>query len=245
MAGPAAAPAGVLAAAAAPLAPLAAEEVPGGAGGAGGRGKARGSGDGKLVEATVAGAAALVAFLKRAGGSGKAGKAVFAAVAGAVAGAGATVAAGTTEAALSGAPGAAGAAGACPKSRPAVMAATTARWMGRVFTIGYFLVGALVPVTRDEAAALVEDLGLPVEPDPGAVEAPPGGLDPTGRFSAVAGLTPVAALADDEPAGAAALGFFWKLATKVTEALRFWPLLSSLSRLMSRTRIIESLAPKA
>lgn len=211
MAVPAAAPAGVLAAAAAPLAALAAKEVPGGAGGAGGRGKARGSGDGKLVEATVAGAAALVAFLKRAGGSGKAGKAVF----GAVAGAGATVAAGTTEAALSGAPGAAGAAGACPKSRPAVMAATTARWMGRVFTIGYFLVGALVPVTRDEAAALVEDLGLPVEPDPGAVDAPPGGLDPLGRFSAVA------ALADDVPAGAAALGFFWKLATKVTEALRF------------------------
>ena len=95
------------------------------------------------------------------------------------------------------------------------MAATTARWMRGVFTIGYFLVGALVPVTRDEAAALVEDLGLPVEPEPGAVEVPPGGLDPLGRFSAVAGL------ADDVPAGAAALGFFWKLATKVTEALRF------------------------
>jgi hypothetical protein len=96
-----------------------------------------------------------------------------------------------------GAPGAAGAAGACPQSRPAVMAATTARWMRRMFTIGYFLVGALVPVTRDVAAALVGDLGL-ADPGAGVAGAPPEALAP--------GLDSVALEAG--PAGAAALGFF-------------------------------------
>jgi hypothetical protein len=81
--------------------------------------------------------------------------------------------------------------------------------MRRVFTIGYFLVGALVPVTRDVAAALVEDLGLLVEPEPGAD-------DPLAAGLAVEGLDAVLGAA-----GAAAFGFFWKLATKVTEALRF------------------------
>ena len=104
-----------------------------------------------------------------------------------------------------------------------------------MFTIGYFLVGALVPVTRDVAAALVEDLGFPTDPEAGAAGAPPEALAP--------GLDSVAL--EPGTAGAAALGFFWKLATNVTEALRFWPLLSRRSRLMSRTRIIESLEPSA
>ena len=78
------------------------------------------------------------------------------------------------------------------------MAATTARWMRGVFTIGYFLVGALVPVTRDVAAALVEDLGLAADPEAGAAEAPPEALAP-GLDSVVLGT---------DPAGAAALGFF-------------------------------------
>lgn len=186
------------------LDPPAAEEAPGCADGAGdtGRGKARGRADGKLVDATTAGAtpagaAAFVAFLKRDGGSGKAGKAVptFADDAGV---AGATEVAGIMAVGANGAPGAAGAAGACPQSRPAVMAATTARWMRRMFTIGYFLVGALVPVTRDVAAALVEDLGLPADPGAGTAEAPPEALAP--------GLDSVALEAG--PAGAAALGFF-------------------------------------
>ena len=200
------------------LDPPAAEEAPIGADGAGyaGRGKARGRADGKLVDATTAGAtpagaAALVAFLKRDGGSGKAGKAAPGAADDAGV-AGATVVAGKVMAVgANGAPGAAGAAGACPQSRPAVMAATTARWMRRMFTIGYFLVGALVPVTRDVAAALVEDLGLPADPGAGAAGAPPEALAP--------GLDSVAL--EPGPTGAAALGFFWKLATNVTEALRF------------------------
>ena len=186
------------------LDPPAAEEAPIGADGAGdaGRGKARGRADGKLVDATTAGAtpagaAALVAFLKRDGNSGKAGKAVptFADDAGV---AGATEVAGIMAVGANGAPGAAGAAGACPQSRPAVMAATTARWMRRMFTIGYFLVGALVPVTRDVAAALVGDLGLPADPGAGVAGAPPEALAP--------GLDSVALEAG--PAGAAALGFF-------------------------------------
>ena len=186
------------------LDPPAAAEAPIGADGAGyaGRGKARGRADGKLVDATTAGAtpagaAALVAFLKRDGNSGKAGKAVptFADDAGV---AGATEVAGIMAVGANGAPGAAGAAGACPQSRPAVMAATTARWMRRMFTIGYFLVGALVPVTRDVAAALVEDLGFPTDPEAGAAGAPPEALAP--------GLDSVALEAG--PAGAAALGFF-------------------------------------
>jgi hypothetical protein len=165
-----------------------------------------------LVEATAAGAAALVALLRRDGGSGKAGKAVVEPelAAGATV-AGATVAAGTRVAGASGAPGISEAAGACPKSWPAVMAATTARWMRGVFTIGYFLVGALVPVTRDVAAALVEDLGLAADPGAGAAGAPPEAFAPD--LDSVA-LGP-------GPAGAAALGFFWKLATNVTEALRY------------------------
>ena len=112
--------------------------------------------------------------------------------------AGATEVAGIMAVGANGAPGAAGAAGACPQSRPAVMAATTARWMRRMFTIGYFLVGALVPVTRDVAAALVEDLGLPADPVAGTAEAPPEALAP-GLDSVVLG---------PDPAGAAALGFF-------------------------------------
>ena len=182
------------------LDPPAAEEAPIGADGAGdaGRGKARGRADGKLAETAGAGAAALVAFLKRDGGSGNAGKAVPA-VAEDAGVAGATVVAGKVMAVgANGAPGAAGAAGACPQSRPAVMAATTARWMRRVFTIGYFLVGALVPVTRDVAAALVGDLGLPADPGAGVAGAPPEALAP--------GLDSVALEAG--PAGAAALGFF-------------------------------------
>jgi len=155
-----------------------------------------------LVDATTAGgtpagAAALVAFLKRDGGSGKAGKAAPG-VADDAGVAGATEVAGIMAVGANGAPGAAGAAGACPQSRPAVMAATTARWMRRMFTIGYFLVGALVPVTRDVAAALVEDLGLPADPGAGTAEAPPEALAP--------GLDSVALEAG--PAGAAALGFF-------------------------------------
>ena len=224
------------------LDPPAAEEAPIGADGAGdaGRGKARGRADGKLVEPTAIDAAALVAFLKRDGGSGNAGKAVPA-VADDAGVAGATVVAGKVMAVgANGAPGAAGAAGACPQSRPAVMAATTARWMRRVFTIGYFLVGALVPVTRDVAAALVEVLGLLDAVDPGADAVPPEALDPR-PGEAVLGLKPP----ELRPPAPNALGFFWKLATNVTEALRFWPLLSRRSRLMSRTRIIESLEPSA
>ena len=80
-----------------------------------------------------------------------------------------------------------------------------------MFTIGYFLVGALVPVTRDVAAALVEDLVLATDPEAEADEATPEALGP--------GLDSVALEAG--PVGAAALGFFWKLATNVTEALRF------------------------
>ena len=187
------------------LDPPAAEVAPSGADGAAGteRGKPRGKADGKLVDATTAGAtpagaAALVAFLKRDGGSGKAGKAVPG-VADDAGVAGATVVAGNVMAVgANGAPGAAVAAGACPQSRPTVMAATTARWMRRMFTIGYFLVGALVPVTRDVAAALVGDLGLPADPGAGVAGAPPEALAP--------GLDSVALEAG--PAGAAALGFF-------------------------------------
>jgi hypothetical protein len=112
--------------------------------------------------------------------------------------------------------------------------------MRRVFTIGYFLVGALVPVTRDVAAALVEVLGLLDAVDPGADAVPPEALDPR-PGEAVLGLKPP----EVRPPAPNALGFFWKLATNVTEALRFWPLLSRRSRLMSRTRIIESLEPSA
>lgn len=187
------------------LDPPAAEEAPGGADGAAGteRGKPRGKADGTLVDtttagATPAGAAAFVALLKRDGSSGRAGKAAPG-VADDAGVAWATVVAGNVMAVgANGAPGAAVAAGACPQSRPAVMAATTARWMRRMFTIGYFLVGALVPVTRDVAAALVEDLGLPADPGAGAAGAPPEALAP--------GLDSVALEAG--PAGAAALGFF-------------------------------------
>ena len=186
------------------LDPPAAEEAPGGADGAAGteRGKPRGKADGTLVDATTAGAtpagaAAFVALLKRDGSSGRAGKAAPG-VADDAGVAGATEVAGIMAVGANGAPGAAGAAGACPQSRPAVMAATTARWMRRMFTIGYFLVGALVPVTRDVAAALVEDLGLPADPGAGVAGAPPEALAP--------GLDSVALEAG--PAGAAALGFF-------------------------------------
>jgi hypothetical protein len=81
--------------------------------------------------------------------------------------------------------------------------------MRRVFTIGYFLVGALVPVTRGVAAALVEVLGLPGAVGPGALDPEPG--------DAVLGFeTP-----ELPPPALTTFGFFWKLATKVTEALRF------------------------
>ena len=81
--------------------------------------------------------------------------------------------------------------------------------MRRVFTIGYFLVGALVPVTRDVAAALVEVLGLTAAAGPAALDPEPG--------DAVLGFeTP-----ELTPPALSTFGFFWKLATKVTEALRF------------------------
>ena len=73
----------------------------------------------------------------------------------------------------------------------------------------------MVPVTRDVAAALVEDLGLGDDAEPGEREAPgdlaaPGVEGPF--WPAVAAGVALPPL----PAAAAGLGFFWKLATKAS-----------------------------